>query len=135
MTVTKDLQSLSNLNSLVLPFLDRHQVPSRETYTVRLVVEELLTNTIKFTRQEPYADDVDFLLEVRDGTILLCLEYEGPDFDPRDAPVPDVDLPLDERPLGGLGLFLVQSMVDDLEYARIGDRSRVDVRIGARQSN
>ena len=130
LTIRKDLQSLISLNSLVIPFLERQQVPGRETYAVRLAVEELLTNCIKFTRQEPYSDDVDVLLEVGVEGILLRLEYEGPDFDPRDAPVPDVGAPLAERPLGGLGLYLVQNMVDDLEYARIDGRNRVDVRIG-----
>jgi anti-sigma regulatory factor (Ser/Thr protein kinase) len=132
LTIRKDLQSLIRLNTLVIPFLDRHQVPGRETYAVRLVVEELLTNCIKFTRQAPYSDDVGFLLEVGADQILIRLEYEGPDFDPRDAPLPDVDLPLAERPLGGLGLYLIQNMVDDLEYTRIDGRSRVDVRIGTR---
>ena len=97
------------------------------------MIEELLTNCIKFTRQEPYSDDVDFLLEVGADTILLRLDYEGPRFDPRHAPTPDVDRPLAERPLGGLGLYLVQNMVDNLEYARIDGRNRVDVRIGIRR--
>lgn len=133
MTIRKDLKSLVGLNALVIPFLGRQQVPGRETYAVRLAMEELLTNCIKFTRQEPYSDDVDFLLEVGADTILLRFDYEGPDFDPRDAPTPDVGVPLAERPLGGLGLYLVQNMVDDLEYTRIGGRNRVDVRIGIRQ--
>jgi serine/threonine-protein kinase RsbW len=135
LTVSKELQSLSSLNSSLVPFLDRHQVPARQNYAVRLVVEELLTNIIKFTRQEPYSDDVDFLLEVGVGTIWLRLEYEGPDFDPRDALAPDVAVPLAERPAGGLGLLLVQRMVDDLAYARNGSRNRVDLEIGIDQSN
>ena len=126
----KDFQAVGSLNALVVRFLDRHQVPSRETFIVRLAVEELLTNVIKFTRHESYSDVVDVRLEVEDGTIQLCLQYEGPNFDPRDAPAPEVGKPLAERPLGGLGLFLVRSMVDDLGYARIGGRNRVDVRIG-----
>ena len=50
----------------------------------------------------------------------------GKPFDPlEDAPVPDVDAPIDERPIGGLGIYLVRNMMDDMQYRREGDRNYI----------
>lgn len=130
LSVNKDLAALAVLNLEVEPFLEQHHVPSRQQYVVRLVLEELFTNIVKFTRQEPYSDTVRCRVEIGPGAILLTLEYEGPRFDPREAPSPNLDLPLEQRPLGGLGIHLVRNMVDYLEYARESDTNRLDMRIG-----
>ena len=53
----------------------------------------------------------------RDGDRLIVrLRDEAPLFDPTRHPLPDVTLPLEQRPLGGLGIFLIRRSVDELTY-------------------
>jgi anti-sigma regulatory factor (Ser/Thr protein kinase) len=53
----------------------------------------------------------------RDGDkLVVCLRDEAPPFDPTHHPLPDVTLPLEERPLGGLGIFLMRRSVDEMLY-------------------
>jgi serine/threonine-protein kinase RsbW len=53
----------------------------------------------------------------RDGdSLIVCLHDEAPPFDPTRYPAPDVTLPLEQRPLGGLGIFLIRQAVDDMVY-------------------
>lgn len=129
LSVKKDLAALAVLNSTVEPLLERHRIPPRQKYAVRLVLEELFTNIVKFTNHAPYSDAVECQVEIVPGAIFLSLEYQGPRFDPREAPTPNLDLPLEERPLGGLGIHLVRNMVDDLEYTHESNTNRLVVRI------
>jgi anti-sigma regulatory factor (Ser/Thr protein kinase) len=133
LTLDKDLADLDRLITAGLDLLEYHQVPPKETYAVRLALEELYTNAVKFTRQAPYSDAVRVALSVEDQEILLSLEYEGPPFDPREAPEPDLDKPLAERKVGGLGLMLVRSMVDDLAYSHVTGTNRIEVTIAIGQ--
>ena len=51
---------------------------------------------------------------------------DGKPFDPlTEAPVPDVNAPMDERPIGGLGVFLVRKLMDELTYRREEGRNHL----------
>ena len=127
--LTKDLKDLARLDGQATRFLDTCRVPSREAYAARLVLEELLTNVVKYTHQEPYSDLIDVRLSASLDCLLIAVAYEGPNFDPREVPDPDLHVALPGREVGGLGLFLVRNMADDLEYARVFGLNRIDVRI------
>ena len=49
-------------------------------------------------------------------------------FNPLDAPYPKLDLPIEQRPIGGLGVFIVKSVADSVDYRRDGGRNVVTVR-------
>jgi len=83
-----------------------------------------------------YAFDGERSREVRvhvsvDATgISLTVEDDGRHFNPlQEAPVPDTETPLEDRPVGGLGLLLVKEMVSRLDYEREGDTNRVHMRV------
>ncbi len=64
---------------------------------------------------------------------MMTIEDDGPRFDPLSLPPPDVTASLDERPIGGLGLFLVRQLMDAVSYDRVGARNRLRMtkRVGA----
>jgi anti-sigma regulatory factor (Ser/Thr protein kinase) len=62
-------------------------------------------------------------LERADGKLNLSLSDDGPAFDPLALPTPDLDAPLEERPVGGLGVYLVREMMDDVSYSHRGGRN------------
>jgi anti-sigma regulatory factor (Ser/Thr protein kinase) len=51
---------------------------------------------------------------------MMTIEDDGPRFDPLSLPPPDVTAGLAERPVGGLGLFLVRQLMDVVSYDRVG---------------
>ncbi len=53
------------------------------------------------------------------------IEDDGIAFDPLIAPPPDLDSDIEDRPIGGLGVYLVKEMMDEVEYARADGRNRV----------
>jgi serine/threonine-protein kinase RsbW len=60
----------------------------------------------------------DLLLEVRcrDDVLQVCLEDQAPVFDPLKAPEPDVTLPLEQRPFGGVGVKMMRAFTDELRH-------------------
>ena len=56
-------------------------------------------------------------------TLKIVLTDSGKPFDPTASTVPDINLPPEERPVGGLGIFLVRKLMDTLEYERKDDKN------------
>ena len=99
-------------------------------YVARLVLEELVTNTIKYGYSD---DDVHYIRVVlRIGPpATMVIEDDGQPFNPLlDAPAPDLEAATEERPIGGLGLHMVKTMAKSLAYRREGGINRLDIVLG-----
>ena len=62
--------------------------------------------------------------DIDDKTLKVSLEDTSVAYDPREAPPPDVNLPPEQREIGGLGALIAMRSVDKFVYERIGDRNR-----------
>jgi anti-sigma regulatory factor (Ser/Thr protein kinase) len=87
---------------------------------LRVVGEEVLTNIAKYAFEPGASAAVELLLSFTDAAAVLEFRYQGNAFDPLAQPPPDLDVPLEKRPLGGLGLTLVHALVDEARYTREG---------------
>lgn len=97
---------------------------SRDVLRLRLIVEELFTNTVSHGHGGDSDQPVDIALEITAGRIGLTYEDTAPPFDPREPPSRDS---VQERPVGQLGLVLVRSMARELAYERVEGRNRVRI--------
>ncbi len=85
-------------------------------YTVRISCEEIIVNIISYAYPP---DAVGYIrLEVTRDDGKLCIEIQdgGVPFNPLDRQKPDISQQLEEREIGGLGIFLVLEMMDEVEY-------------------
>ena len=93
------------------------------SYRVNLALEELVINIMDYGF-EGGDHEIEITLISEDDTLTIQIVDGGSAFDPlNDAPVPDVNAPIDDRPIGGLGVYLVRNMMDDMQYRREGDRN------------
>jgi len=88
-----------------------------------LVLEEALMNTALHGYGGKGGGMTVKLDFVDDGCLKLTLEDCGVPFDPTTASTPDLSIPVEERPIGGLGIHLIRSMSDTLTYHRDGKRN------------
>jgi serine/threonine-protein kinase RsbW len=90
-----------------------------------LACEELLTNTISYGF--PQGGDHLLRISVRcsDRQIEVVLEDEGVPFDPLAAGEPDLELSLDDRPIGGLGIHFAKRLMDEMAYERTPSGNRL----------
>lgn len=85
-------------------------------FTLRLVLEELVVNVVNYAYGEGGDGPLDITVENRDDAIVITLTDQGVPFNPLEQEAPDTDLPPEERPIGGLGIFLVREMMDNVSY-------------------
>ena len=123
-----DLKEIERLNRIVRQFGDLHEVPGRTLYAVNLALDEVVTNIVLHGFDDPTGQEVEARLVAREGVITAEVEDAGRAFNPLDAPAPDLTAPLDERALGGLGIHLVKSLMDRVEYRREGSKNVLTVR-------
>lgn len=71
------------------------------------------------------ASGVDLELETDGSRLRILVSDDGQPFDPTAAPEPDTTLPIDQRPIGGLGIHMMRRFMDRLEYRREGNRNQL----------
>jgi serine/threonine-protein kinase RsbW len=123
-----DPKEIEHLNRIVRQFGDLHEVPGRTLYAVNLALDEVVTNVVVHGFDNPADQEVEARITVRDGIITAEVEDAGRPFNPLDAPAPDLNASLDERTVGGLGIHLVKSLMDRVEYRREGEKNVLTVR-------
>jgi anti-sigma regulatory factor (Ser/Thr protein kinase) len=92
-------------------------------HDLALVLEEVLTNVIRHGYGVEAEGRIDLFAEVRDGRLRLEVRDQARPFDPLDAAPPDLDADPRERPVGGLGIYLVRKLMDRVEYRRREDEN------------
>ena len=113
--------------------LEAAGITGHAAFVASLALEELGTNILKYGYDDAAVHEILLRLECQPGTLRLVLEDDGHPFNPLDAPEPDVEIPVEDRAVGGLGLHLVRKMADRMDYQRCGERNRVivEMKLGA----
>lgn len=90
-------------------------LPSLE-FTLQLVTEEIVVNIVNYAY--PVGADGEVTIEVKDTPTDIELSFSdcGMPFNPLEKEDPDTTLSAEERPIGGLGIFLVKQMMDSVAY-------------------
>jgi|SRR5712691_10985424 len=124
-TVPATLGSLGAIAEFVMAAAASASLDKRASYHLRLAVDEIATNIIVYGYAKAGLQGaLELSADLDDSTLTLSIEDTGAAFDPRQAPVPETDLPLEQRPVGGLGVYLAIKSVDEFLYERVGDRNR-----------
>lgn len=118
-----DIQQIPQLAVFVEKVASLAHLNKAEAMTLNLALEEAVSNVILYA-YPPGADGlVDIEADIRQDSLTFVLSDSGKPFDPTAAPEADVSLNAEERPIGGLGIFLVRSIMDDVRYERVNDRN------------
>jgi anti-sigma regulatory factor (Ser/Thr protein kinase) len=83
---------------------------------MRLAIEEITTNIIKYSYPHAQPGPIQIVCACQGDQLCVTIRDHGAPFDPHDAPPPDLTSDLEARMVGGLGVFLVRELADDLVY-------------------
>lgn len=120
----RSYDSLEAIYEFTEQALAEADVAQSSRYSVHFAMEELFTNMVKYNPD----NSNDILLDIEtnaDGVIVRMTDYDVDAFDVTQPRSVDVDAPLDARTPGGLGLHLIQKMVDSLNYEYSDRKSTV----------
>lgn len=101
-------------------------VPMNIVYSINLCVEELLVNILNHGYAEDALPDVEVDVAIEPERLIVEVSDDAEAFDPlTQAPEPDTDAELDDRPIGGLGIHLVKRLTSSLSYWRADGRNHL----------
>ena len=123
---------LQRFNRLMEDFGAKHGIPEETQFRIRLSLDEILSNVVR----HGYEDESDHVINVIvswDGhEVTIEVHDDGKPFNPLEAPEADTDQSLEDRAIGGLGIHLVRTMMDELDYRREIDTNVLILRTGPR---
>lgn len=98
-----------------------------DIYDLMLAVTELVTNSIEhgYQREEGW---VQVEIGHNQSDLIIILRDGAPNYDPTTAPIPEINVPLEERPMRGLGVYIVRKIMDEFTY-KIDDEGNNQVTI------
>ena len=92
-------------------------------FNIDLALEEIITNIISYAYADDKEHEIIVELNADDKLLTVRIEDDGKEFNISGLPEPDIEKPLEEREIGGLGCFFVRNLMDDLIYERIENKN------------
>ena len=121
--IKNDLSEIRKLADIAERFGKKNGFSDDLINDINLSLEEIVHNTIAYGYEDGLVHLIDVRISLKERELTLEIVDDAMAFDPLEAPKPDVDKPVQDRTEGGLGIFLVRSIMDKMEYERRGDKN------------
>jgi len=134
LTLPAKQENLATLVAFIKNAVEKHGGNPKDIYQFHLVSEEIILNIIKYAYPEKTGDiEIKYEFkpkgnpEAEQGTggeverkaeMMIRISDQGIPFNPLEKDKPDISVPVDQRDIGGLGIFMVRNLVDHLSYER-----------------
>ncbi|MBI4762566.1 MAG: ATP-binding protein [Chloroflexota bacterium] len=96
----------------------------REIYNIQLASDEAASNIIEHAYAGISNGTLEVSCEVKNGVMTIILVDHGAPFDPSEIPTPDLTADLSERKIGGLGIYLMRKLMDEVHYKAEPEKNR-----------
>ena len=123
LTLHNDIREIPQLSAFVESMAEEASLDMGVTMSLNLALEEAVTNVMMYAYPEGTVGFVIVEASLEEGCLTFVLRDKGKPFDPTAAPEADITLGVEERPIGGLGIFLVRQIMDTVRYVREGDEN------------
>jgi sigma-B regulation protein RsbU (phosphoserine phosphatase) len=117
-TIKNDLNEIMRVNESFNAFAGEQGVPDSTRRQMNLVFDELLNNVISYAYQDDEEHDIGVVVELSSDRLAVTITDDGIPFNPFQGSPPDTALSIEERQIGGLGIHLVQNVMDEVSYNR-----------------
>ena len=121
-----DLNEIERINAAVRILSEAEGWAPELLFQIQLVLEEIGTNIIKYGQDGKGEMEIQITLTSYSASLVMEIVDSGKPFDPfSEAPPPDLESDVQDRPIGGLGVYLVRELMDEASYRRENDRNVV----------
>ena len=121
--LANDIAEISRLNEFVEEIGSQFSLSTEVVFNLNLVLEEAVVNIINYAYPKEEHEKIYLSARLCENSIVLVLTDTGTEFDPTIAPEADITLSAEERPIGGLGIFLIRQIMNEVKYERIDGKN------------
>jgi len=113
-----DLTEIERLAKTVAEFGKRNNLSGEVMYDVRLALEEVVSNIIRYGFEDDYGHQISIQIHLQGEILTLQIKDDGKPFNPLEVKSTNLEKPFDEREEGGMGVYIVRRLMDELKYKR-----------------
>ena len=121
--VVPDIASISKISDFFDICLEEFVIPLRIGYSLKVVTDEIYSNIVHYSG----AKMAEILFRNEADQITLVFKDDGKPYNPLEAEEPDITAGIEERKIGGLGLFMVKKMAESVQYEYAVGRNQMTV--------
>jgi serine/threonine-protein kinase RsbW len=121
--ITNKVDELPILAGKIEELAEKWNLPMALTMNLNLVLEEAVSNVIFYAFKDQEKHEINISLSLDGNTLTIEIIDDGIPFDPTLRQKPDIALPAEERPIGGLGIFLISKIMDSVNYKRFNNQN------------
>ena len=116
-TIDAKVENLENVTEFITSSLEEKNCSMKTIMQMELVIEEIFVNVANYAYR-PNVGPITICKEIDDKALKISFIDGGVDYNPLEHEDPDINAGIDEREIGGLGIFLVKKNVDEVSYER-----------------
>lgn len=118
-TVPASMEHLGQVMSLTEEILRQAGCGEDDERLIGISVEEIFTNIASYAYGQGEGQvtiEFEILGEDREREAVVCFRDRGIPYNPLERKDPDLGLPIQQRPVGGLGIYMVKKFMDHVDY-------------------
>lgn len=119
--INNDIQELEKLHLFVDEICEELHLDAELQMNLNLALEEAVSNVVLYAYPERVGEKISISAQVVKDSLVFTISDTGTPFDPTEAPEADVTLSAEDRPIGGLGIYIVKNIMNEVTYQRIND--------------
>ena len=117
------LSEIRRISEITEKFCESNNLPMRILFDVNLSLDELLTNIVHYGFDDEKEHSIIVKLSLSKNILEITIEDDGKAFNPLNAEPPNLDQSIEDKPIGGLGIYLVKSLMTDINYKRVKNKN------------
>jgi serine/threonine-protein kinase RsbW len=115
LTVEAKVEQLARIGEFIADAMRAFGLNARESFEVQLAVDEACANIMHYAYSEA-GGTIELSCERRNGEVRVVIRDRGKPFDPTTVPPPKLDADVEDRPVGGLGIYFMRRVMDGIAY-------------------
>jgi len=113
-----DLMEMDRLLDCVLAFGKENELSDDFVWEIRLVLEEVVTNIISYGYEDKAEHEIEVNIVNANEDITVSVRDDARPFNLLEHPRPDLEIPIENRRIGGMGIHIVREIMDEIDYKR-----------------
>ena len=122
-TLKNSLSELDALAEKVEEFCEALGASMKTIFQAKLALEEIFVNIVSYGYDDQEEHLIGITLSLQNGVLTLIIEDDATPFNPLDAETPDLKCTIEDSKIGGLGLHLTKSVMNEMKYSRCENKN------------